>query len=50
LKYRFLYHQKIGDYSQLKQYVDKEVEDCNNRPHHELHGAYPHGSAKGRAL
>lgn len=48
LKYRFLYHQKIGAYSQLKQYVDKAVEDFNNRPHHVLHGLSPMEVLKGK--
>jgi putative transposase len=48
LKYRFLYHQKIGDYSQLKQYVDKAVEDFNNRPHHVLQGLSPMEVLKGK--
>ena len=41
LKYRFLYHQKINDYSKLGQYVEKAVFDFNNRPHAVLHGLTP---------
>jgi putative transposase len=48
LKYRFLYHQKIEDYSQLKQYVDKAVEDFNSRPHHVLQGLSPMEVLKGK--
>jgi putative transposase len=32
LKYRFLYHQKIKDYSSLDQYLQKAIEDFNHPP------------------
>jgi len=41
LKYRFLYHQKIADFSQLEEYVSKAIEDFNNRPHAVLNGHTP---------
>ena len=41
LKYRFLYHQKINDYSKLDEYVEKAVLDFNNRPHAVLNGLTP---------
>ncbi len=41
LKYRFLYHQAIADYSQLEQFVSKAVADFNSRPHHVLNGLSP---------
>jgi putative transposase len=41
LKYRFLYHQKINDYSRLGEYVDKAILDFNHRPHDILNGLTP---------
>jgi putative transposase len=41
LKYRFLYHQKINDYSRLGEYVDKAILDFNHRPHAILNGLTP---------
>jgi putative transposase len=41
LKYRFLYHQKIKDYSSLDQYLKKAIEDFNHRPHAILNGLTP---------
>jgi hypothetical protein len=38
LKYRFLYHQKINDYSRLGEYIEKAILDFNYRPHAVLHG------------
>ena len=41
LKYRFLYHQKINDFSKLDEYVNKAILDFNNRPHNILEGLTP---------
>jgi putative transposase len=41
LKYRFLYHQKIEDFSQLGEYVNKAILNYNNRPHAVLNGKTP---------
>ena len=41
LKYRFLYHQKINDYSRLGEYLDKAILDFNHRPHAILNGLTP---------
>ena len=41
LKYRFLYHQKINDYSKLDAYVEKAILDFNYRPHAVLNGLTP---------
>jgi len=41
LKYRFLYHQKINDYSRLGEYVEKAILDFNYRPHAVLNGVTP---------
>jgi putative transposase len=41
LKYRFLYHQKINDYSILNEYVNKAILDFNNRPYAVLNGLTP---------
>lgn len=41
LKYQFLYHQSIPDYESLKEFLQKAVEDYNNRPHHCLNGLTP---------
>jgi putative transposase len=41
LKYRFLYHQKINDFSQLKDYLSKAILDFNHRPHGVLNGLSP---------
>ena len=41
LKYRFLYHQKINDYSKLEAYVEKAILDFNHRPHDVLNGLTP---------
>ena len=41
LKYRFLYHQKIEDFSKLNDYLDRAIEDFNNRPHGVLNGLTP---------
>jgi len=41
LKYRFLYHQKINDYTRLGKNVDKAILDFNHRPHDVLNGLTP---------
>jgi putative transposase len=41
LKYRFLYHQKINNYSRLGEYVEKAILDFNYRPHAVLNGLTP---------
>jgi hypothetical protein len=41
LKYHFLYHQKINEYSKLGEYVEKAILDFNNRPHAVLYGLTP---------
>src|SRR5580693_3763954 len=41
LKYRFLYHQKIKDYSSLGPYLKDAIEDFNHRPHAILNGLTP---------
>ena len=41
LKYRFLYHQKINNYSRLGEYVEKAILDFNHRPHAVLNGLTP---------
>ncbi|HEX7458398.1 MAG TPA: integrase core domain-containing protein, partial [Ginsengibacter sp.] len=41
LKYRFLYHHKISDFSKLEDYLKKAIHDFNNRPHGVLNGLTP---------
>ncbi len=41
LKYRFLYHHKISDFSKLEDYLKKAIHDFNNRPHGVLDGLTP---------
>lgn len=41
LKYCFLYHQKIEDFEHLLPFVQKAIEDFNNRPHGVLNGFTP---------
>lgn len=41
LKYRFLYHQKINDFSHLKGCLTKAILDFNHRPHSVLNGFTP---------
>jgi putative transposase len=41
LKYRFLYHQKINNFSHLKGYLSKAILDFNHRPHGVLNGLTP---------
>ncbi|HZK64311.1 MAG TPA: hypothetical protein VFC34_09205 [Puia sp.] len=41
LKYRFLYHQNINDFSHLKGYLSKAILDFNNCPHGVLNGLTP---------
>ena len=41
LKYRFLYHQNIYDFSKLKEYLTKAIIDFNHRPHGVLNGLTP---------
>ena len=43
LKYRFLYHQKINDFSKLDEYIEKAILDFNHRPRAVLHGLTPMG-------
>ena len=41
LKYRFLYHQKINDFSSLGEFLSKAILDFNYRPHAVLNGLTP---------
>jgi putative transposase len=41
LKYRFLYHQKINNFSNLENYLSKAILDFNHRPHGVLNGLSP---------
>ncbi len=41
LKYRFLYHQRINTFSNLKDYFSKAILDFNHRPHDVLNGLTP---------
>ena len=41
LKNRFLYHQKINNFSNLENYLSKAILDLNHRPHGVLNGLSP---------
>lgn len=41
LKYRFLFHYPIADYTALLSYVQQAARDFNERPNHVLHGFTP---------
>ncbi len=41
IKYRFLYHQTICTFEELKNYMQLAVEDYNNRPYDALNGLTP---------
>ena len=41
IKYGFLYHKEITDFSQLEKYLPLAINDHNNMPHDALHGLTP---------
>ena len=41
LKYRFLYHQNINNFTKLDEYLNKAILDFNYRPHGVLNGLTP---------
>lgn len=48
LKYRFLYHQTINNFSQLNGYLNKAILDFNHRPHGVLNGLTPIEDLQGK--
>ncbi len=50
LKYRFLYHHKISDFSKLEDYLKKAIHDFNNRPHGVLNGLTPIEVLEGKTI
>ena len=50
LKYRFLYHKHITDFSSLCQWLPQAIEDYNNRPHDVLSGLTPLEVLSGKTI
>ena len=50
LKYRFLYHKNIPDFTSLCKYLPQAIEDFNNRPHHVLSGLTPLEALNGKTI
>jgi len=50
IKYRFLYHQHIPDAAALAIYLQKAIDDYNNRPYHVLGGLTPLEVLSGKVI